>query len=185
MDVNTAGLGTQSGGVSGGVPFPVGSAFAGIEQHDFIVVENFGVGAASLDFTFEYTATISADATTVYDSGGAAFNFHITGATDEAGETLLVDSGSGFVSVPDFEVADFVESLSGAGLATKTVSGSVKVKYVVAAAGLGGDGEYAFSIFTRANGAAISVPEPGSILIWSLLGIGATCVSYRSRRRRN
>ncbi len=187
---NSTGFGTQSASVAGSALGPPDSfASAGVEVHDFVEVfnNNGGSGAAVLtfDFTYEASAAFSADPG---DEAAAHYNFHISGADDEEGEQLAVSIGGGpFVDMDDFEVDDFLlASLgdSGASVGPTTVS----VRYTAEPFAVGGaDGEYAFSIFTRADGAAASpalaVPEPASVSLWLLIAALVTGFGYYRWRR--
>lgn len=179
--LNDVGLGSQFGTVDGSATFPpVSESFAGVEAHDFIEVDNsLGTGPASLEFVFEYSALLSAVAPLPTEAAWAGFNFHITGADDEPGELLEVDTGSGFVAVSDFEVDETI--FASAGSSDLTAVGAVAVRYTVDALSMGGDGIYGFSIFTRVGGAAEAVPEPSTML--SLLGLGICGACWRRRRR--
>lgn len=189
---NDPGFGTQSASVAGSALAPPDSlAFVAVETHDFVEVfnNNGGTTPAVLEFTFTYDATAMVSAA-VGDEAAAHYNFHITGADDEVGELLEIDTGGGFVPVADFEVDDLLLASLGD---TMDIVGptSVGVRYTVDAFGVNGaDGEYAFSIFTRADGQALSpastmIPEPASIAIWCLLGLaisGAICYRCRTFR---
>jgi hypothetical protein len=183
---NTPGGGTQAAAVTGSALGPPSSfASAGSETHDFVeIFNNIGGTPAVLTFTFSYSA-LSSVAAAVGDEAVAGFNIHITGADDEVGELLEVDTGSGFVAVSDFEV-DMLE-IASMGDTGALVSDSIVVRYTGAPLGAGADGEYAFSIFTRASGLAASpasaaVPEPSTIGIW-LLGLLACVGACRWLRR--
>ncbi len=172
--VNDIGLGTQSAAVAGSAGPGPGSAAAGVEVHDFVEVIA-GPSGTSLEFTFGYSVAASVAAMPGEDAA-ATYNFHITGIGDEFGESLMIDTGGGYVAATEFEVDDI--AIASAGDTGFAFSDSVRVKYTVL-----GDGA-AFSIFTRSGGAAI-VPVPEPATTWSLIGLGLSfaCVQRWRRRR--
>jgi hypothetical protein len=103
MVSNAPGAGLQGASASGVAPGPGVSFGEGMaEAHDFIEVFASSTGPV-LEFTFDYGASSSVMAMAGNEAVGH-YNFHITGADDETGELLEVDTGGGFVTVPDFEV---------------------------------------------------------------------------------
>jgi hypothetical protein len=169
---NDPGVGGHLAAVAGSATSPPTSfASAGAEAHDMVgLFNNEGSTPAVLTFTFSYSGSSSA-AIVFGETAGAGFNFHLTGASDEPGELLEVDTGGGFVPVGPggFEVT---------GTNFASASDTITVRYTGAPLTSNTDGVYAFSIFTRANGFANSqevvaeVPEPASFALWSLGAIG-------------
>jgi len=194
--VNGAGFGTNTGTVSGSASSPPDSfASVGVEAMDFIEVSNIlGPGPHVLTIRLAYTASSSVSTSDMGDGALASYNIHVTGADDEIGESLEVDLtglGGSFVPVTDFEVISSIFAIGGSSAIDSdfTIPPSILIRYTALPLGGLADGEYAFSIFTRASGAAqaltdaAAVPEPSSMALWALVLAVGSIAACRIRRQ--